>query len=192
MSGRDNGATGATVMPMASMLVDGEALVRAVDHGARDLFGPDLEGRNLGALAVGTGLEAFVRDARTERRGARERVAHRGADAARQRVDEQLRPASALASRLDQLVAHAPRAVALEGERFAQMTERDVDARVHGHTSSGEVERQPQLLQVAVEPDRARRRQVVPQREREGETFVDRRHASAHEDAPLAQRRETQ
>jgi DNA-binding NtrC family response regulator len=57
-----------TTLPVASMLVDAEGLVRAVDRGAREWFGPDLEGKNLGSLAVGTGLEAFVRDARTESR----------------------------------------------------------------------------------------------------------------------------
>lgn len=68
LSTRESTKAEPTEMPVASMLVDGDGLVRAVDHGSRELFGPDLEGRNLGALAVGTGLEAFVRDARTERR----------------------------------------------------------------------------------------------------------------------------
>ncbi|MEO0651949.1 MAG: sigma 54-interacting transcriptional regulator, partial [Planctomycetota bacterium] len=68
LSGMDRTPRGEAVMPRATMLVDGEGLVRAVDRGARELFGPDLEGRNLGSMAVGTGLEAFVRDARTERR----------------------------------------------------------------------------------------------------------------------------
>lgn len=52
----------------ALMVVDAEGHVRLVDRGGRELFGRDVEGRNLGALAVGSGLEAFVRDARTEPR----------------------------------------------------------------------------------------------------------------------------
>jgi len=58
----------ATSRPDALLLVDPEGVVRLVDRGAREFFGKDLEGRTLGQLAVGTGLEAYVRDARTEPR----------------------------------------------------------------------------------------------------------------------------
>jgi DNA-binding NtrC family response regulator len=52
----------------ALLLVDAEGVVTLVDRGSRELFGREVEGKNLGKLAVGTGLEAFVRDARTEPR----------------------------------------------------------------------------------------------------------------------------
>lgn len=58
----------ATSRPDALLLVDPEGVVRLVDRGSREIFGKDLEGRTLGQLAVGTGLEAYVRDARTEPR----------------------------------------------------------------------------------------------------------------------------
>jgi len=52
----------------ALLLVDADGVVTLVDRGAREMFGRDVEGKHLGKLAVGTGLEAFVRDARTEPR----------------------------------------------------------------------------------------------------------------------------
>jgi len=58
----------ATSRPDALLLVDPEGVVRLVDRGAREFFGKDLEGRTLGQLAVGTGLEAYVRASRTEPR----------------------------------------------------------------------------------------------------------------------------
>ncbi len=54
--------------PDGLLIVDPEGVVRLVDRGAREIFGKELEGRSLGQLAVGTGLEAYVRDARTEPR----------------------------------------------------------------------------------------------------------------------------
>ncbi len=54
--------------PDGILLVDSEGIVRYADRGARDLFGAGLEGKNLGRLAPASGLEAFVRDARTEAR----------------------------------------------------------------------------------------------------------------------------
>ena len=54
--------------PDGLLLVDGEGIVRHCDRGARDLLGSNLEGKNLGRLAPASGLEAFVRDARTEAR----------------------------------------------------------------------------------------------------------------------------
>ncbi len=54
--------------PDGLLLVDSEGIVRYADRGARDLFGAGLEGKNLGRLAPASGLEAFVRDARTEAR----------------------------------------------------------------------------------------------------------------------------
>lgn len=52
----------------ALLVVDADGVVTLVDRGARELFGKELEGKHLGRLAVGSGLEAFVRDARTESR----------------------------------------------------------------------------------------------------------------------------
>ena len=54
--------------PDGILMVDAEGIVRYADRGARDLFGAGLEGKNLGRLAPASGLEAFVRDARTEAR----------------------------------------------------------------------------------------------------------------------------
>lgn len=51
--------------PDAVLLVDAEGVVRMTDRGARDVFGGTLEGKHLASIAPGTGLEAFVRDART-------------------------------------------------------------------------------------------------------------------------------
>jgi len=50
------------------LLVDGDGFVRHCDRGACEFFGSRIEGKNLGSLAPATGLEAFVRDARTEMR----------------------------------------------------------------------------------------------------------------------------
>ncbi|MCH2106566.1 MAG: sigma 54-interacting transcriptional regulator [Planctomycetes bacterium] len=50
------------------LLVDGDGFVRHCDRGACEFFGSRIEGKNLGSLAPATGLEAFVRDARTETR----------------------------------------------------------------------------------------------------------------------------
>ena len=58
----------AAARPDGLLLVDGEGIVRHCDRGARELLGSNLEGKNLGRLAPASGLEAFVRDARTESR----------------------------------------------------------------------------------------------------------------------------
>ena len=50
------------------LLVDGDGFVRHCDRGACEFFGSRAEGKNLGSLAPATGLEAFVRDSRTEMR----------------------------------------------------------------------------------------------------------------------------
>jgi DNA-binding NtrC family response regulator len=52
--------------PDGLLVVDAEGVVRMTDRGAQDILGKDLEGRHLASLAPGTGLEAFVRNARTE------------------------------------------------------------------------------------------------------------------------------
>lgn len=52
--------------PDGVLLVDGEGTVRHADRGACELLGARLEDRHLGSLFPATGLEAFVRDARTE------------------------------------------------------------------------------------------------------------------------------
>lgn len=54
--------------PDGILMVDAEGHVRSADRGACELLGNRLEGHNLGSLAPATGLEAFVRDARTEAR----------------------------------------------------------------------------------------------------------------------------
>ena len=54
--------------PDGILMVDAEGFVRTADRGACELLGNRLEGHNLGSLAPATGLEAFVRDARTEAR----------------------------------------------------------------------------------------------------------------------------
>lgn len=54
--------------PDGLLIVDGAGIVRHRDRGAGDLLGRNLVGKNLGRLAPATGLEAFVRDARTESR----------------------------------------------------------------------------------------------------------------------------
>jgi DNA-binding NtrC family response regulator len=54
--------------PDGLLLVDADGLVRSADRGAREILGKDVEGKSLGRLAPASGLEAFVRDARTEPR----------------------------------------------------------------------------------------------------------------------------
>lgn len=54
--------------PDGVLVVDGRGLVRQVDRGACELLGPRLEGQNLGTIVPASGLEAFVRDARSEAR----------------------------------------------------------------------------------------------------------------------------
>ena len=51
--------------PDAVLLVDAEGVVRMTDRGARDILSGDIEGKHLAAIAPGTGLEAYVRNART-------------------------------------------------------------------------------------------------------------------------------
>jgi len=52
--------------PDGVMLVDQDGVVRMTDRGVQDILGKDMEGRHLASLAPGTGLEAFVRNARLE------------------------------------------------------------------------------------------------------------------------------
>ncbi len=54
--------------PDGMLVVDAEGLVQYADRGAREILGSDLETRQLGRIAPASGLEAFVRDARTEPR----------------------------------------------------------------------------------------------------------------------------
>lgn len=54
--------------PDGVLLVDAEGVVVLADRGARDLMGSAVQGKNLGRLAPASGLEAFVRDARSEAR----------------------------------------------------------------------------------------------------------------------------
>lgn len=51
--------------PDGVLVVDGSGVVRHADRGACELLGKDLIGRTLGKLVPASGLEAFVRDART-------------------------------------------------------------------------------------------------------------------------------
>jgi DNA-binding NtrC family response regulator len=54
--------------PDGMLLVDSQGTVQHADRGAIDLLGSRPEGRHLGSLVQGCGLEAFVRDAQTETR----------------------------------------------------------------------------------------------------------------------------
>ena len=54
--------------PDGVLVVDSSGFVRYADRGACELLGTRLEGKNLGSLAPNSGLEAFVRDARSEAR----------------------------------------------------------------------------------------------------------------------------
>jgi DNA-binding NtrC family response regulator len=60
------GAAGAdpAIAPDAVLTVDAEGVVTAADRGALVLFQVEVTGKHLGTLAPGTGLEAWVRDAR--------------------------------------------------------------------------------------------------------------------------------
>ncbi|MBK7874990.1 MAG: sigma 54-interacting transcriptional regulator [Planctomycetes bacterium] len=65
--------------PDGVLLVDGEGTVRHADRGASELLGVRLEDRHLGSLFPATGLEAYVRDARTDvREGFRFEFVRRG------------------------------------------------------------------------------------------------------------------
>ena len=51
--------------PDAVLLVDADGTVRDTDRGARDILGADIEGKHLATIVSGTGLEAYVRDAKS-------------------------------------------------------------------------------------------------------------------------------
>ena len=63
-----NSHIGGAGHPDGVLLVDAEGVVTLADRGARDLLGSSVQGKNLGRLAPASGLEAFVRDARSEAR----------------------------------------------------------------------------------------------------------------------------
>ncbi|MFT7664085.1 MAG: DNA-binding NtrC family response regulator [Planctomycetota bacterium] len=66
-------------IPAGILLVDPEGIVDYADRGAREIFAKRIEGRNLGNLAPGTRLEAFVRNASAvARTGFRFTIAARG------------------------------------------------------------------------------------------------------------------
>ena len=52
--------------PDGTIVVDGDGVIRIGDRGAHAVLGKDLEGRHLATFAPDSGLEAFVRDARTD------------------------------------------------------------------------------------------------------------------------------
>jgi len=54
-------------LPDGVLLVGGEGIVRASDRGAQDILGKEIEGKHLATIAPGSTLEAFVRNARTDR-----------------------------------------------------------------------------------------------------------------------------
>ncbi|QDU69709.1 response regulator [Engelhardtia mirabilis] len=62
-----NGAE-VVVEPDALLVVDADGVVTAADRGSHTLFAGEVSGRHVGALAPGTGLEAWVRDSRDELR----------------------------------------------------------------------------------------------------------------------------
>lgn len=65
---RDNPKRQGPQRPLGVLLVGLDGLVQYADRGARDIFGAGLERKHLGVLAPSRGLEAFVRDARTDAR----------------------------------------------------------------------------------------------------------------------------
>lgn len=75
-SGRNGGSSDpslvfkelASGLPDGLLIVDAEGVVLMADRGAHEYLGNRIEGDQLGRLARGTGLEAFVRDAHTEKR----------------------------------------------------------------------------------------------------------------------------
>jgi DNA-binding NtrC family response regulator len=70
--------------PDGVLIVDDEGVVWLADRGATELCGRGLEGQNLGNISPNSGLEAFVRDARTEpREGLRFDLTPRGSSAPR-------------------------------------------------------------------------------------------------------------
>lgn len=64
---RDDGVE-VSVEPDALLVVDADGVVTAADRGSQVLFIGEVAGRHVGALAPGTGLEAWVRDSRDELR----------------------------------------------------------------------------------------------------------------------------
>ncbi len=54
--------------PDGLLIVDPDGVVQVTDRGAHEILGNRIEGEHLGRLAPASGLEAFVRDARTESR----------------------------------------------------------------------------------------------------------------------------
>lgn len=64
---RDDGVE-ISVEPDALLVVDADGVVTAADRGSHTLFIGEVTGRHVGALAPGTGLEAWVRDSRDELR----------------------------------------------------------------------------------------------------------------------------
>ncbi len=68
----------ATGRPDGVLHVDSEGVIRFHDRGARDIFGKDLDGAHLGSVAQDTGMEAFVRNVRTDAQEARFDLAGRG------------------------------------------------------------------------------------------------------------------
>jgi len=73
-TGGVNGSSSLVVREMAAarpdgmLIVDEHGCVVNVDRGACELLGTQLEGKRLGQIVPSSGLEAFVRDARTEPR----------------------------------------------------------------------------------------------------------------------------
>ena len=57
-----------TIAPDAVLMVDADGVVIAADRGATTLFQTEVQGRQLGRLAAGTGLEGWVRDSRAAMR----------------------------------------------------------------------------------------------------------------------------
>jgi DNA-binding NtrC family response regulator len=52
--------------PDGTIVVDGEGVIRIGDRGAHAILGKNIEGKHLATLAPDSGIEAFVRDARTD------------------------------------------------------------------------------------------------------------------------------
>jgi DNA-binding NtrC family response regulator len=73
---RESGSRAPTTRDIASglpdgvLLVDGEGIVRTSDRGAQDVLGKEVAGKHLATLVPGSSLEAFVRNARSDRHDA--------------------------------------------------------------------------------------------------------------------------
>lgn len=91
-TGPDGVAVDPTIAPDAVLVVDGDGVVTAGDRGATALFQSEVQGRQLGRLASGTGLEAWVRDARAAQRAGHQFVLPERGGAPARRISATVAP----------------------------------------------------------------------------------------------------